>query len=159
MGSWLAPGGKKSLDSERFEINAVGNMPELSYYTQTDTITGHSSVTLFMNIPHAQGTTVTLPRIPSGHLKMSFQMTYTHSSSSSLNYANVFTCAKSLQLCPTLWDPMDYNLPGSSVHGNLQARILERVVIPSPRGSSRPRVPTPTHVSLHPLHWLAGSLH
>ena len=33
----------------------------------------------------------------------------------------------------------DYNLPGSSVHGILQARILDRVVIPFSRGSSRPR--------------------
>ena len=34
------------------------------------------------------------------------------------------------QLCLTLWDPMDCNLPGSSVHGILQARILEWVAIP-----------------------------
>ena len=33
--------------------------------------------------------------------------------------------AKSLQLCPTLGDPMDCRPPGSSVHGILQARILE----------------------------------
>ena len=44
-----------------------------------------------------------------------------------------------LQSCPTLWDPMDYCLPGSSVHGVLQARILEGVAMPSSRGSSRPR--------------------
>ena len=43
------------------------------------------------------------------------------------------------QLCPTLFDPMDYSLPGSSVHGILQARILEWVVMPSSRGSSQPR--------------------
>ena len=43
------------------------------------------------------------------------------------------------QLCPTLWDPMDYSLPGSSVHGILQARILEWVAIPFSRGSSWPR--------------------
>ena len=30
-------------------------------------------------------------------------------------------CAKSLQLCPTLFDPMDCSLTGSSVHGILQA--------------------------------------
>ena len=36
------------------------------------------------------------------------------------------------QLCPTLCDPMDCSLPGSSVHGILQARILEWVAIPSP---------------------------
>ena len=35
-------------------------------------------------------------------------------------------------LCPTLCDPTDCSLPGSSVHGISQARILEWVVIPSP---------------------------
>ena len=38
-----------------------------------------------------------------------------------------------------LWDPMDCSLPGSSVHGILQARILEWVAISSSRGSSPPR--------------------
>ena len=33
------------------------------------------------------------------------------------------------QLCPTLCDPMDYSLPGFSVHGIFQARILEWVAI------------------------------
>ena len=37
--------------------------------------------------------------------------------------------AKSLQSCPTLWDPMDGSPPGSPVHGILQARTLERVAI------------------------------
>ena len=37
--------------------------------------------------------------------------------------------AKSLQSCPTLCDPMDSSPPGSSVHGILQARILEWVAI------------------------------
>ena len=40
------------------------------------------------------------------------------------------------QLCPTLWDPIDCNLPGCSVHGILQARILERVAISTSRESS-----------------------
>ena len=40
--------------------------------------------------------------------------------------------AQSLQLCPTLCDPMDCCLPGSSVHGILQARILEWVAMPPP---------------------------
>ena len=39
-------------------------------------------------------------------------------------------CAQSPQSSPTLRDAMDYSLPGSSVHGILQARILEWVVIP-----------------------------
>ena len=33
------------------------------------------------------------------------------------------------QLCPTLRDPMDCSLPGSSVHGTFQARVLEWVAI------------------------------
>ena len=51
------------------------------------------------------------------------------------------TCmnAKSFQSCLTLCDPMDCRPPGSSVHGILQARILECVVVPCSRGSSRPR--------------------
>ena len=43
------------------------------------------------------------------------------------------------QLCLTLCDPMDCSPPGSSVHGILQARILEWVVISFSRGSSQPR--------------------
>ena len=43
---------------------------------------------------------------------------------------------KVAQSCPTLCDPMDCSLPGSSVHGILQARILEWVAMPSSRGSS-----------------------
>ena len=39
----------------------------------------------------------------------------------------------------TLWDPMDCNPPGSSVHGIFQARILEGIAISSSRGSSQPR--------------------
>ena len=37
--------------------------------------------------------------------------------------------AKSLQLCPTPHDPTDCSLPGSSVHGISQARVLEWVAI------------------------------
>ena len=37
--------------------------------------------------------------------------------------------AKSLQSCPTLWDPIDSSLPGSAVPGILQARTLECVAI------------------------------
>ena len=37
--------------------------------------------------------------------------------------------AKSNQSCPTLCDPMDCSLPGSSVHGIVQARVLEWVAI------------------------------
>ena len=46
--------------------------------------------------------------------------------------------AKSLQSCPTLCDPVDYSLTGSSVHGILQARTLEWAAMSSSRGSSWP---------------------
>ena len=49
------------------------------------------------------------------------------------------------QSCPTLCDPVDCSPPGSSVHGILQARILEWVAISFSRGSSHPR--DRTHVS------------
>ena len=57
-------------------------------------------------------------------------------------YACFFLVAKSY---PTLCDPMDCSPPGSSVHGILQARILEWVAISFSRGSSRPR--DRTHIS------------
>ena len=42
------------------------------------------------------------------------------------------------QSCRTLCDPMDCSPPGSSVHGILQARVLEWVAIPFSKGSSQP---------------------
>ena len=57
----------------------------------------------------------------------------------------VCVCAKSLQSCPTLCDPMDCCPSDSSVHGILQARILEWVAVLSSRGSSQPR--EQTHIS------------
>ena len=59
------------------------------------------------------------------------------------------------QSCLTLCTPMDCSPPGSSVHGILQARILEWVAICSSRGSSSPR--DETHISSL-LHWQVGSL-
>ena len=51
-----------------------------------------------------------------------------------------FQYANSLQSCSTLCDPTDCSLPGSSVHGILQARILEWVAIHFFRGSSDPGI-------------------
>ena len=65
---------------------------------------------------------------------------------------HVHACTLShFKLCLTLCDPMDYSPPGSSVHGILQARILEWLAMPSSRGSSRPR--DRTHVSC--ISWTA----
>ena len=49
-------------------------------------------------------------------------------------------CVKLLQSCPTLCKPMDWGLPGSSIHGTLQARILEWGAMPSCRGPCWPRI-------------------
>ena len=38
------------------------------------------------------------------------------------------------QSCPTLSDPMDCSLPGSSIHGIFQARVLEWVIVAFPGG-------------------------
>ena len=44
-----------------------------------------------------------------------------------------------VQSCPTLFDLMDCSLPGSSLHGVFQARVLEWFAISFSRGSSHPR--------------------
>ena len=51
---------------------------------------------------------------------------------------NVCECLVA-QLCLTLCNPLDCSLPGSSIHGIFQARVLEWVVISSSRGSSQTR--------------------
>ena len=63
-------------------------------------------------------------------------------------YYNMWFFFLATQLCLILCDPMDCSLPGSSVHGILQARVLEWVTIPFFRGSSWPKVWT----------WVYGSL-
>ena len=50
-----------------------------------------------------------------------------------------WNCVLVAQSCPILCDPMDCSPPDFSVHGILQARILEWVAIPFSRGSSQPR--------------------
>ena len=64
---------------------------------------------------------------------------YSHSSYKIIYLVNCFklpaaAAAKVRQLCLTLCDPVDCSPPGFSVHGILQARILEWVAMPFPRG-------------------------
>ena len=63
---------------------------------------------------------------------------------------------KSLWSCLCL--SVNNSLPGSSVHGILQARVLEWVAISSSRGSSQPRGRTRLSYMRHLLHWQVGSL-
>ena len=69
------------------------------------------------------------------------------------------SCAACLvtQSCLTLFDPMDCSPPGSSVHGILQARILEWVSMPSSRGlfltqGSKPGLPQCRQILYHLSH-------
>ena len=64
--------------------------------------------------------------------------------------------AQLLQSCPTLCNHVNSSLPGSCVHGILQARILEWVAMRSSRGSSQPK--DWSHVCYVYLHWQASSL-
>ena len=70
--------------------------------------------------------------------------------------AGLYMHAKSLQLCPTLCNPMDCSPPGSSVHGILQARILEWVAFSREEGIF-PTQGLNLHL-LRLLHWQVGSL-
>ena len=63
----------------------------------------------------------------------------------------MYVCVKLFQSCPNLCNHMDWSLPGSSVHGILQARVLEWIATFFLTQGSNPRV-------LHLLHWQAGSL-
>ena len=59
-----------------------------------------------------------------------------HKHERSQRTSSTFLGAKPLQSYLTLWGPMDYSLPVSSVHGVFQARILEWGAVPSSGGSS-----------------------
>ena len=63
--------------------------------------------------------------------------------------------AKLLQSCLTLCDSKDRSPPGSSVHGVLQARLLQWFAMPA---SGEPPNPGIKPASLCLLHWQAGSL-
>ena len=72
----------------------------------------------------------------------------------------VFKFSLVAQSCPTLCDPMDYSLPGSSVHGIFQARVLEWVAISFSRRSSQPRDRTQVShiVGRHFIIWATGEV-
>ena len=66
-------------------------------------------------------------------------------------------CAQSLQACPTLCDPMDFSPPSFSVHGILQARLLEGLPRPPPGDLPNPGIepmsPAMQADSLPLIHW------
>ena len=66
-----------------------------------------------------------------------------------LYLCQMICCCLVAKLCPTLFDPMDCDPPGSSVYGISEVSILEWIAISFSRASSPPR---------DLLHWQAGSL-
>ena len=62
------------------------------------------------------------------------------SRSQNLKGRRACSCYLVFHLCPTLWDPMDCNPLGSSVHGISQARTLEWVAFPSPGDLPNPGI-------------------
>ena len=73
-----------------------------------------------------------------------------------LGYLAFVLCvhAKSFQPCPTLCDPVDCNLPGSSVHGILQQEYRSRLSCPSPGDLPNPGIKP----ALRLLYWQAVSI-
>ena len=68
-----------------------------------------------------------------------FSLEYAYKERGGIDRLTACVCIKSLQSCSTLCNPMDRSLPGSSVHGILQARILEWDAVTSSEGSSQHR--------------------
>ena len=81
-------------------------------------------VTLALEVP--------VPGLPLIFVPLSWGVIYHHG----ISFFKIYTCVLVTQSCLTLCDPMDCSLPGSSVHGILQARILEWVAILFSRGFS-----------------------
>ena len=67
-------------------------------------------------------------------------------------YACMYIVLSHVRLC----EPMNCSLPGSSIHGIFQAKILEWVAFPTPGYLPNPRIEL-RHL-LHLLHWQANSL-
>ena len=59
---------------------------------------------------------------------------------STKNLLNVIVCAQSLQSCPTLCNPMDFSLPGSSVVGFSRQEYWSGLLCPSPGDLPNPGI-------------------
>ena len=70
---------------------------------------------------------------------MSSEASFPGNSMNKIDFNCVHACVLSSSVMCDSWQPKDYSSPGSSVHGILQARIMEWVAISSSRGLSWPR--------------------
>ena len=71
--------------------------------------------------------TSTQKKLSTGHLWVPNQARWCSCSTNNHRTIITYLCVPVTQLCPNLWDPMDSSPLGSSVHGILQAKILEWV--------------------------------
>ena len=84
-------------------------------------------VTLALEVP--------VPGLPLIFVPLSWGDIYHHG----ISFFKIYACVLVTQSCLTLCDSMDCNLLGSSVHGILPAKILDRVAISFSEGSSQPK--------------------
>ena len=83
-------------------------------------------------------------QLPKATMPAEARKAWPETQSKDLKGNNMFTAhfqseSEVTRLCPTLCDPVDCSLPGSSIHGIFQARVLEWTAISFSRGSFRPK--------------------
>ena len=137
------------LGSERSPGEGSGN--SLQYSSLENPPWGHKDMTEWLTLYDSlfpPGHSTPLPSRWSPWMNILPKVTLSghslhHDTLSSLKPVNfsytTLLCMLVAQSCLTLCDPRDCSLPGSSVHGILQATILECVVFSFSRGYSRPR--------------------
>ena len=149
---------KAALGNNTKVICCLSTSLHIHIHTHTHTHT-HKPEHTYTHVPYLTRTTATtetikleLPQISSLNLSLCLFFQINHFKKSlggdykcnveiqmCLTMRCVHMHVQSLQSCLTLCDSMDCNLPGSSIHGILHARILEWVAVPSLRGSSQLR--------------------
>ena len=81
---------------------------------------------------------------PQGHKESDRVEQLNNNNSIGIEGCYVHVCAKSLQACPTLCDPMDCSLPGSSVYGVAQSRTRLKQLSSSSSRLQQARLPCPS---------------
>ena len=113
-----------------------------------------SSITLFLHLKHFCFRTERFSTF-SSLILTTFYCSSLSSDRNSIPWLHQYSLCFVSQSCLTLCDPMDCSLPGSSVHGTFQARILECVAVCFPRRSfqARDRTLTSCIGRWIPYHW------
>ena len=128
------------IEWKLFHGNSLKNYPHLPKHTIFQWLQQNSYVrcTIFM---YHSGKNRPTPLCQNAFLWINFILYLTENALWDLFrwWALYVTLSEVAQLCPTLCDPMDCSLPGSSLHGIFQAIVLEWIAISFSRGSSQSR--------------------